>query len=483
MHPLRAALLLACMAPGARPAAPAFEPDLATLAAVPRVEVPAAAVRKALDEPIKGRPYQIAVAVDMDLSEARGQWESRGARRNWRLRLGSPGARTLSLHLEASLLPEGSQLWVYDPAARLRHGPYFASKIAADGLWTPPVGGDELVLEVRAPAGTEGIELGAVKAFHGFRDWDAAAAGKAAGACNIDITCPAAAAWTQDGRAVARILIGNAFLCSGQLVNNVLQDKRRLFLTANHCGVGDAGSPASSVVFYFGYEGPCTDNGPDPVPAPTFQGSQRLARDLQSDFALLEITDPAALPSTLFFAGWDATGAGSASGVAIHHPDGDEKKIAFFTAPVSAQRVNLGFQCGVDAWEVQWSSGTTEPGSSGGGLWNSDHRLIGVLSGGGASCATPAVEDYFARLDRGWTARSAASGQLKAHLDPNDSCVAIVPGLEAAAASPGPVAPAPGNTACSGDRSTCPGGGGGGALDALALALLLGAAVRRSRRA
>ncbi|MGH8443262.1 MAG: trypsin-like serine peptidase, partial [Nevskiaceae bacterium] len=407
---MRYALALICAAPLACFAvAPVFEPDLATVGSVPRTEVPAAAVKQALADPIKGRPYQVAVAVEVALSEARGQWEQRGAQRNWRLRVGSPGARTLGLRLEPSMLPEGSALWVYDPAGRLRHGPFDAARIAADGAWIPPVGGDELVLEVRAPAGVERIELGAVKAFHGFRDWDDASP-KAAGSCNIDITCPAANAWTQDGRSVARILIGNAFLCTGQMINNVLQDKRRLFLTANHCGVGDAGSPASSVMFYFGYEGPCDDGVPNTPPAPTFQGSQHLAHDIQSDFALLEITDAAPLPATLFFAGWDASGAGSDSGVSIHHPGGDEKKIAFFSTAVTADRVNIGFQCSTDAWVVNWSSGTTEPGSSGGGLWNSAHRLIGVLSGGLASCTNQTGEDYFARLDRGWTANPATTG-------------------------------------------------------------------------
>ncbi|MGH8442894.1 MAG: hypothetical protein ACRETF_08355, partial [Nevskiaceae bacterium] len=113
--------------------------------------------------------------------------------------------------------------------------------------------------------------------------------------------------------------------------------------------------------------------------------------------------------------------------------------------------------------------------------WNSAHRLIGVLSGGLASCTNQTGEDYFARLDRGWTANPATTGQLKVHLDPDNSCVAIVPGLEAAAASPGPVAPGAGNTVCMGQRSTCPRRGDGGAFGEWALLALLGAvALRRA---
>lgn len=483
MYLFRAALLLACMAPGAASAAaaPQFRPDLATLAAVPRLELPAEAVRKALAEPVKHRPFQYAVPVDLQVNSAQGRWQDSGAQRSWRLRIHSPGARSLSLQFAQPTLPAGATLWIYDPAARLTHGPFDATRADATGLWTPPVAGEELVVEVRAPQGGDGeVALGKARAFHGFRDWTAAASAKAAGGCNIDVSCPAAADWGDDADSVARISIGGAFLCTGQLLNNVRQDRRRLFLTANHCGVDGDGGPASSVIFYFGYEGLCGDNITNPLPLPTFQGAQRLAHDVQSDFTLLLIIDATPLPAGLYFAGWDATGASTGSGVAIHHPRGDEKKIAFFDAGLTHSSIDVGTGCDVAAWRVQWAIGTTEPGSSGGGLWDASHRLIGLLSGGLASCGNPTGFDYFARLDRGWTAAPAADRQLKAHLDPDNSCVAIVPGLAGIGADPGPVAPTMSNQVCAGEAGNCSrgSGGGGGALDWMTV-LLLGVAVRR----
>lgn len=484
MRPLRAALLLACLAPinvsGAAPAAaPQLRPDLATLTAVPRVALPAEAVRKALAEPVKHRPFQYAVPVDLQVSPAQGRWQDAGAQRSWRLRIHSPGALSLSLQFAQPTLPAGATLWIYDPAARLTHGPFDTTQVDATGLWTPPVAGEELVVEVRAPQGSDGeVALGKARAFHGFRDWKASAPAKA-GACNIDVTCPVASDWSEDADSVARISIGGAFLCTGQLLNNARQDRRRLFLTANHCGVDEDSGPASSVVFYFGYEA-AVCGIPAPLPPPTFQGAQRLAHDVQSDFALLLITDAAPMPVGLYFAGWDATGASTGTGVAIHHPGGDEKKIAFFNSGLTHSTIDVGTGCDVAAWRVQWASGTTEPGSSGGGLWDSSHRLIGLLSGGLASCSNLTGFDYFARLDRGWTAGPAADGQLKAHLDPDGTCVAIVPGLSAVGADPGPVAPTISNQACAGEASNCSRrGGGGGALDWLALAALALAAARR----
>lgn len=479
MRPLHAALLLACMAPlAAHAAAPAFRPDLATLSAVPRLELPTEAVRKALDQPVKNRPYQFAVPVDLEVSPAQGRWDGAGTLRSWRLRLHSPGALSLSLQLAQPALPAGATLWIYDPAARLTHGPFDAGKVGDTGLWTPPVSGDELVVEVRVPEGsTDRLALGGARAFHGFRDWKGSTPAKA-GSCNIDVTCPTAAAWSQEADSVARISIGGSFLCSGQLLNNVRQDRRRLFLTANHCGIDGNSGPAESVIFYFGYEGPCGDGITQPLPAPTFQGSRRLARDVQADFALLLITDPNPVATVLYFSGWDATGAGASSGVSIHHPGGDEKKIAFFGSSVSRSTVDVGTGCPVDAWQVQWDSGTTEAGSSGGGLWNSSHRLIGLLSGGLASCTNPSGLDYFARLDRAWTPRPNADGQLKAHLDPDDSCVATVPGLAGLGPDPGPIIPNATNRLCEGDPSLCSGRGGGGSLGWMTVLLLLGAAAR-----
>lgn len=478
---LRAALLLTCAA--SPTLASAYQPDVRTLAAVPRLELPAAVVQKALAEPIKEQPYQFAVPVDLSLSPSQGSPDLQGDTLHWRLRLHSEGAVSLSLQLAHPVLPEGAALWTYDPQARVVHGPYRAANVTASGLWTPAISGDELVLEIEVPAAKAGeLQLGPAHAFHGFRGWKSGAKA-AAQSCNIDITCSQASAWTTDGASVARISIGGAYLCSGELINNVKQDRRRLFLTADHCGVDGAGGPAESVTFYFNYEGPCDDGQSQPLPDPTFLGATRLAHDVQSDFSLLLITDNRALPSTLYFAGWDATGVGADNGVAIHHPGGEEKKISFFDTPATLSTVNIGSGCVVDAWEVHWSSGTTESGSSGGGLWNAAHHLIGVLSGGFASCSTPTSPDYFARMDRGWTANAATAGQLKAHLDPDGSCVAVVPGLAATGASPGTVSPTPQNTLCEGQRSDCPGSHhGGGALPVASLLVLLGATLLRRRR-
>src|SRR5262249_33821099 len=62
-----------------------------------------------------------------------------------------------------------------------------------------------------------------------------------------------------------------------------------------------------------------------------------------------------------------------------------------------------------------WDVGTTESGSSGSGLWNEEHRLVGQLHGGAAACGND-LPDWFGwfhvTLDRGASASERAKDWL-----------------------------------------------------------------------
>lgn len=485
--PRRCASLLAAILFAAP--AYAFKPDLATLPTVPLHVLPAAAVQKALEEtPVKGRPFRYAVAVDFNVPLSQGRWDAvDSATTAWRTRLRSGGARSISAQLSFLELPSEASVWVYDPAGRLLHGPYTAAQ--APALWTPIVPGEELVIEVRGPSAmAKDFNFGVTRAFHGFRSWKEAEVQAKSGACNVDVACPQGDAWRNEIRSVARITIGNVALCSGQLVNNVRQDKTPLFLTADHCGIGessgDTGS-AASVVFYFNYQAAtCNGARADPNLSDTLSGATLLADDVQSDFTLLRINQAVPAEYNVYYAGWDVTGRGSSSGVSIHHPTGDDKAISTYASDLVRTAANIGSACEIDSWQVHWrqpDGGTTEPGSSGGGLWSSGHRLIGVLSGGSSSCDNLTGADFYGRLDRAWTASGNRSGQLKAHLDPDGSCIAEVPGLDSSTRG-FPVTSGP--KLCSGPASTAcvKEGGGGGAPSPYLLAGLIAAGLLRPVR-
>jgi len=72
-------------------------------------------------------------------------------------------------------------------------------------------------------------------------------------------------------------------------------------------------------------------------------------------------------------------------------------------------------------WNIlQWDVGTTEAGSSGAPLFDQNHKVIGILSGGDAHCGN-SVNDYFLRLTNAWDDYSPSGEQLKFWLDPNNS--------------------------------------------------------------
>lgn len=469
---LRGALLLFSTLLLAAPAgAAAWRPDLESLAAVPRHDLPAVAIDKAVAAaPRKDRPFDFAAAVETRLSLAHGQWRTvEAGTRQWRTRVHSDGARSLSLHLFPFAVPRGVEVWVYDRAGTLVHGPYTAANNHPEGLWTPIVAGDEIVVEARVRGrAIPALQLGIARAYHGYRDWQVADAPAKAGTCNIDVACSQGNAWRDDIRSVARVQIsGNtgSVLCTGQLVNNVRQDLTPYFLTADHCGIGDlGGGPAQSVVLYFNYERPQCGSGQGDL-TQTLTGSRFVADNVESDFTLVEMMQAPPDLYGVYYAGWNVRGEGSSAGATIHHPSGDEKSISLYDTAVVATEVDIGSGRVVDSWRVRWDEGVTEPGSSGSGLWNSQHQLIGVLSGGSASCSNRTAPDYYGRLDVAWAAEAGVDGQLKAHLDPDGTGCLSLPGRDPAGA---PAA-----------SEECPATGGGGSPPASWLLLALGATLLR----
>lgn len=485
-----ATLLALALVLGSGPAySIALKPDLASLDAVPRVSLPAVALSKALAaEPKKHRPFQFAVGVATDFTLSHGAWDTLpdGSRR-WRLRLDSPGAKSLSLHFAPFELPSDAAVWIYAADGSLVQGPWRAGNATANGLWTPIIPQDSLVIEARVPAAQASqLRLGIVAGFHGFREWKDAALTAKSGSCNIDVACPIDGVWADEIRSVARIQFAGTFLCSGQLLNNTEQDLDPLLITANHCGIGPGtnDAPPDSVVVYWNYQASQCRGNRNGSLLDTQSGSTFLAANATADFTLLRLN---ASPNAfgVYYAGWNAESSntsGSNCGVAIHHPNGDEKAISFYKTAISAEDNVLIDGKTVHVWRVpRWAYGTTEQGSSGSGLWNSRHEVIGVLSGGDASCSNRSGSDYFGRLESGWTPmNSTASGQLRAHLDRTSRLTSgnlHIPGREPTAAPP--ALDAVSSNQCGAPEPLAPvASSGGGGLGVVLLPLLLAAGFR-----
>ncbi|KAF9961130.1 hypothetical protein BGZ65_011197 [Modicella reniformis] len=441
----------------------------------------------------------------------------------WQLEIHSKSALSLNLIFSDFHLPPGTEFYISGKRHTLGA---FTAKVnnKADGVFaTAPIAGNKLLLELYTPKSTlkEGqmprIQLSHVvhgykpaplasssevtakglrqedgtfvtrRMSRGFRDqtseddalrtWNhvngyddsdmpvQAMSGK----CNIDVACHLSEYGAQS-RSVGVILTDyNQKYCTGAMINNVLQDGRQLFLTANHC----AGySNTSAHVVMFNHEKTrCGSTSEIINEHDTAMGLVKLGNYAPSDYTLYEIVEEIPDAYDLYLAGWSAMPDAPSSRprnnspspdpdqdeipvspwrtprrkcgdklqaqeessehlpteqipiVSIHHPSGDSKKISFVYN--GSLPKTCWSSCGPEAenhWKIpHWDEGTTEPGSSGSPLFNADKRIVGQLHGGAASCYNKNGYDAYGALYDSFHTPSTTKERLATYLDPENA--------------------------------------------------------------
>lgn len=401
--------------------------------ALPTADVTRALARADADRQRPHGPQRIAVEVPVAASLAAGAWTTEGTESVWRLQLVSTGAPILIAHLRDLHLPHGATLTFSNADGTEIQGPFTqADAHGARDFWTPMVRGDRAILEVRAPiAERDAVRLRIAAVAHGLLDPTARAVEPKSGSCNIDVVCPQGDGWRDEIRSVVRLQIpsspGFVSLCTGQLVNDQKQDGKPYILTADHCGA--TSSNAANVIAYWKFKTSTCGGTPDGSTVQNQKGAIFRAGSNSGDYTLLELSAAPKLAFNAFFSGYDASAIEAPqSGVTIHHPAGDEKRISVYDTPGKRVQITLeGHK--VDAWKVLWSQGVTEQGSSGAGLWNQHRQVVGVLSGGASSCANPGGADFYGRLDQAWITGlsqfldpDATGVRLQCGRDPNTTC-------------------------------------------------------------
>jgi hypothetical protein len=358
--------------------------------------------------------------------------------RLWILQVKCEQALTVNLTFENTNIPTGNQLFVYNPTKDFILGSFTQEHIYDGQLGTELIPGEEAIIEYYvAPKNNYGhVQLATVT--HGYRtanEFMEKAFGSS-GSCNMNVNCPDGLQWTPQRNSAVMLVSGGSGFCSGALINNTQNDGKPYVLTANHCY-----SNPASWVFRFNWQSSTCSN---PGASPTFQslsGAALRSRRTPSDFCLVEITGglvngTVPLDYNPYFSGWDKSGTIPTSTVSIHHPSGDIKKISFDdnTATISQA---MGSTEANSTWTVQWDRNTTtEGGSSGSPLFDQNHRIIGQLWGGGASCQNLTAPDYYGRVSSSWEpAGSNSTNQLKHWLDPLNSGAAFIDGFDPTNAS------------------------------------------------
>lgn len=391
-------------------------------------------------------PRKIGYVQSLQLdSSVDGIWEDKGEQSIWSATIFAANARALSLQFSEVRLPTEAHLEISAKATNtvLR---YDATDVHNGHLYSTQLPSNTLDLRLSVPI-SQAAHLKLNKANVAYTTLTAKSGG-----CNIDTACPVAQTHNEKVRSTVLLIypIGqNVFACTGFLVNNEREDLTPYLLTADHCEI-DA-SNDENVEVYWQYEDAICDgsnnNSPDPPNAALAKiGTTFLADDVSSDFTLLLLgtrANPFVPPANFdpYWSGWNVGTSAATSGVSVHHPKGDQKAISIFDSPASATNVNISGR-NTEAWKVFWEQGTTEQGSSGSGLWNESSQVVGVLSGGEASCGNQSGADYYGRLNEAWAPSTDCDSSLKYWLDPEQTGTLQLAGADLISAMAQPNVPA-----------------------------------------
>jgi len=379
-----------------------------------------AAVKRANTESFNKR-LQIGVGRALpESAPTRGgalQWQpvDGGYAAHWEIT--AAGARALRVEFDGGSLPAGAELRFAgsgDPGTV--YGPYDAASLEAAGRWSPVLEGERATVEVFVPAGATGeVGLGLARVSHLFvspADPNADILAKDSQFCEVDLICRSAsdAALASVGRAVARMtfsdgLGGGTALCTGTLLNTTAGPVAPYFYSAAHCISTQASASTLTTHWFYDRTG-CGTGGVSGSYVQVGGGSTMLYANTTTDVLFVRLNQNP--PSGAVYAGWDAATVGNGTAMtAVHHPAGDVKKVSLATSGgFSAYGGGAGDSHLIALWNST-STGVTEGGSSGSGIFtfsNSQYLLRGGLHGGPSSCSATgsSLRDYYSRFDRAY---------------------------------------------------------------------------------
>lgn len=394
---------------------------------------------------VKGAAFEFAKRRDVDITPFNsGKWQEKDGNWVWQINIHSPGAYSLNFAFTEYELPEGAVLTIHNTEGQ-KLGPFTKSDNKDHlQLWTPILSGDQM--EVRLEVKKElipGIKLRLSAVNHGYVDLETRSN---SGDCNIDVACGESGAfplinrYSDQIRSVANIQINGSLICTGFLINTTRGDFAPYVVTAAHCGITDRIAP--STIFYWNYENSqcrplnSVENGGDGdgLLDQFTSGSTVVSTALNGfdhpesiDFTLLRLNDEVNPNFNPYFLGWDIAPVLPDSSIVIHHPNGEEKRISFDFDPPEFDVINND---SVFVRILNYELGTTERGSSGGPLLNTDGRAIGFVNAGIADCFTPEGFDQYSWLGLAWRNGDSPTTRMKDWIDPDNSGFSQLDGLD-----------------------------------------------------
>ena len=384
----------------------------------------------------EGKPPRYAVHLPVNAStDNSGNWmELKGGARLWRVRFETNSALGTTLLFDEFSIPEGGLVHVYNDDRSHVLGAFTSQNNHDGGNYaTQILLGSSCTIEYYEPAEARGqglIEIAQLGYCYryvygidgpenrgGSSDW-----------CQVDVNCSEGNNWQDEKRGIVGVGLVTAFggsWCTGSMVNNTALNCEPYLLTALHCTENSSSGNFGQYTFYYNYEssgcgGGSVSQNQTTVGCVERANSNDGGGNSGSDFSLLEVTGNIPSSYNVYYNGWNAQNVASTSGVGIHHPNGDRKKISTYTTAL--QSTQWGSASG-SHWRIFWSGttnghGVTEGGSSGSPIFDSQGRIVGTLTGGGSFCSqvpNPSPDQY-GKMSYHWA--SNPGDDLRDWLDP-----------------------------------------------------------------
>lgn len=393
------------------------------------------AVRRRNSADAKGprlaQPQRLTIGIARSLPAVPAQtgalaWSPVAGGHAARISVTSPQAGSLRLAIDLAGVPLDVEMVFFGSGAPARlEGPVRVGEIPDRTLpwWSPLTEGETQTVEFFVPARHDASRL-AISAAAASHVFTAPSTGLAkrlqdiglAGSCNVDVPCSPLASETAFRNAadsVAQMVFTDAgftTLCTGTLLaDGDPSSQVPWFYGANHCFENDDPpykSPAqmqtvaNTLTTLWGFEaGACNSRTPRTGWNQLGGGATFIHNNVTADVLFLRLN--ATPPAFAWYSGWDANPlAAGAALVSLHHPQGDLKKV---TQGSVARFSTPGVAGGSASYvETRWTAGTTEQGSSGGGIWTKggdQYHFRGGLWGGAAACTNMSGADYYSRFD------------------------------------------------------------------------------------
>lgn len=407
-----------------------------------RQTLPGLDLSQILAEDAQGSDVRFAAPIKVNFSlQESGEWtELPNGDRVWRLHVQSRGAKALIAFYRDFYLPPGGKLFMYSPDRQQVLGAYTAMDNPGDGRFmTGLLYGDAAVIEYLEPAGVRGEgQLLIDRIDHAYKP---VAQSESSGArnfgfgasldCHIGADCALSDPIADLKRSVCRIIVvveeGTGY-CTGNLINNTAEDGTPYIYTGFHCM--DGFTPIYNL-WRFDFQYRSAGCAP-PVAEPQFfsaTGSSFRAGRQQNDFLLLELNEPLPANFSPYFMGWNRQDTPPDTSYLLHHPRGDVQKISRATQSATIFDGPISWNNGIITprrhhFDVDFTEGNYEVGSSGGALINKQGQLIGHLNGGNPDTEGCAFSQaWFGRMDLAWTGGGTADTRLMDWLDPLGSNV------------------------------------------------------------